>query len=509
MNINNKSFISNLSITYISHFITILSQIVLIKLLVLYLSESDFGAYMVIKRFISAVWPILTIHLGLSMSRNIGVNRENKTNYLISSVIIITIVFLIYLAITLTFKKISSSYLFGAKKYYHLIFPLGLYLYSNSLKSIISGYFRGGHNFLGMNLVRMLFWAIQVLVIFILYSLSIDRYRLLNLFLVVFSSISITYFMFFILKKIPRYYELIQNNGILGIFRSNYNLIKYGVHRLPNVMLMAAIFFIPVFYASNKLSLKDAGYIGCVITYIRLFQVAGEPFNQILLPVFSFNKTNKGMTLIKKHSRLLLEFIFSLPSILGMIGYFVADEVIVLWFGNNYSSIIDEVSLISPLVMFLFAFILIRGVLNGLFSYPYMNLISLYGLVSIICGIIIVYFYKLGIEGLSITIGVGVSTLGLSSIYYLSKNLDIKVFSKKNIMSIFWAITVLFLFYIFKKIIIIENIYLMIFIKLLFSLLMLLISIIIYIKNNYNWTDMLIQKYNLNKISLIQSLSQK
>lgn len=497
--IKNNSLISSISITYISHFITILSQIILIKLLVIYLSQSDFGAYMVIKRFVSALWPIITIHLGLSMSRNIGMNRDNSTNYLISSTIIITIIFFVYITIVMVFKSFFSGVLFGNKEYYYLIFPLSIYLYSNSLKSILSGYYRGNHKFIGMNLTRMLFWALQVLIIFILYQFLQRSHLILKQFLLVFSLVTLIIFIFLIYNKISDYLRLIRKEGIIKTIQSNLKLVKYGISRLPNVLLMAAVFFIPVFYASNKLSLQQAGYIGCIITYIRLFQVAGEPFNQIILPVFSFNKSSKGMGLIKEHSKLILEFIFTLPALLGLVGYLVSNEVIILWFGKNYASIINDISMISPLIIFFFAFILIRGVLNGLFSYPYLNLISLYGVIVIVLGVLVTHFFNLGVEGLAISVGLGVVTLGASSIYYLSKTLNLKIFTKNNIKSIIWALFILFLFYIFKQVVTFKNIYLMILAKIIFAIFTILLSIIVYIKMDYNWVIKLIQKYNLEK----------
>jgi len=495
----NNSLISSLSITYISHFITIISQIILIKLLVIYLSQSDFGAYMVIKRFVSALWPILTIHLGLSMSRNIGMNTDNSNNYLISSTIIISVIFFVYLMIVLIFRSFFANILFGNKEYYYLIFPLSIYLYSNSLKSILSGYYRGNHEFVGMNLTRMLFWALQVLIIFVLYQFLHERHLLLRQFLLIFSLITLIIYICLIYKKVPAYIKLIKRKGIIKTIQSNSKLVKYGVYRLPNVLLMAAVFFIPVFYASNKLSLQQAGYIGCIITYIRLFQVAGEPFNQIILPVFSFNKSSRGMGLIKEHSKLIIEFIFTLPALLGLTGYLLSNEIIILWFGENYSSIINDVSMISPLIMFFFAFILIRGVLNGLFSYPYLNLISLYGVVAIIVGVLVTHFLSGGVEGLAISVGVGVFILGASSIYYLSSTLDLLVFSKNNIKSIVWALFILFLFWLFKNFVIIDNIYLMILLKVIFAVFIIILSFIVYIKMNYNWVDKLIQKYNLKK----------
>ena len=124
----NNGLISNLSITYIAQFFTFISQVILIKLLILFLSKSDFGAYMLIKRYVSAIWPLLTLNLSISMSRNISfIKKGRPLDYLIFTISIVSAIFVIYTIITYIFRNFFITQLFGKEAYYFLFYPLILY----------------------------------------------------------------------------------------------------------------------------------------------------------------------------------------------------------------------------------------------------------------------------------------------------------------------------------------------------------------------------------------------
>lgn len=496
--IDNKSLISSLSITYIAQFFTLVSQVVLIKLLIFYLSKNDFGAFMVIKRYISAIWPLLTLNLSISMSRNISFIKKGRSlDYLLFTISIVSLFFIIYTSITLIFKNRFTSLLFGNEEYYFLIYPLTLYLYANCLQTIFRGYFRGKHNFIWMNLSKMLFWVFQVIILIFLNIFFKNSKQLLYQFLVIFSALTIAIVFIYVVAQIIKNFNRIKIKQIINIFRNKKNLVKYGIIRLPKVFFMAVTYFIPVFYASNRLSLKSAAYISCIIAYIRIFKILGNPFNQILLPVFSKKKSDNNYSLIKKNSKMIIEFIFTLPAFIGASAYFFSNEAILLWFGKEYSSIIPIASAVSPVVMFLLVSVIIQGVLDGLFEFPYFNIISFYSFIIILLGILFVEILSLGIYGLAISLGAGIFFSGLLSIYYLAKTQNCKLFNKNNIISIFWFILILAIFYIFNNTVNIDNLYTRLVLKILITAIIFIISILVYAKNSHSWIEKIIDRYHI------------
>ncbi len=488
--LQNKSFINDLIFTYISQFLLTVFHVVIIKLFAKSLTESDFGAYMVIKRFVALSFPIVTLKLGMSLSKFIGSNIKKRTAYYFLSFSILSILMIFIFLISLVFKEPIAMLLFNNVRYKVFIFPMLLFLFISSLQVLTTGYFRGKHDFFLMNLNVILFWTIQLTVVILISILDIDSFFKLYYFYIYSSIGAFILYAYLILQDTENITSKIRNfknEGLISKIKKNYEYIRYGIIRLPNGFFVAGISAIPVFYASNRISLKSAGYIGAIVTIMRMFQLIGTPFNKLFLPKFSHKNAQGHSDDIKNSCKTIVEFIFTYPMLLGIVIYYIAPELILLWFGEDYAIIIEYLYILSPFLGLAMIFILVRSILNGLYEYPYTFHITFTSFIVVILIIVITEIMSLGLMGAVIAHGVGIILLGIISLYVLLKKQKINFLTRNNLISIAWLIVSFIALNVFKVVIHIDNLILSLLVKAGISLIVFGVSFFLYRIFDFQW----------------------
>ena len=501
--IKNKSFINDLIFTYVSQFLLTVFHVVIIKLFAKSLTESDFGAYMVIKRFVALSFPIVTLKLGMSLSKFIGSNIKKRTVYYFLSFFILSGLMILILIFSLVFKEPIAMLLFNNVRYKAFIIPMLLFLFISSLQVLTTGYFRGKHDFFLMNLNVILFWTIQLIVVVIVSLVEVNSFHKLFYFYIYSSIGAFILYTYLILQDTDNIFRKIKNfinEGIISKIKNNYEYIKYGIIRLPNGFFVAGISAIPVFYASNRISLKSAGYIGAIVTIMRMFQLIGTPFNKLFLPKFSHKNARGESSDIKNSCETIVEFIFTFPMLLGIVIYYIAPELILLWFGEEYAIIIDYLYILSPFLGLAMIFILVRSILNGLYEYPYTFHITLSSFMVVLVIIVFTEVFSFGLTGVVIAHGIGIILLGIISLYVLLRKQEIKFFTRNNLISIFWLILSFIALNVFKFLINIDNLILSLGIKMLISSILMGISYILYNLLNFQWVEELKERIKYKSI---------
>jgi len=498
-----NNFLINYSVTFVSQIIILISQILLLQILSHQIPEEGLGIYMVIRRLVALSFPVITLNLSVGMQRYINFDKDKADKYLLYSFIILNFVILLLL-ISLPFcKNLLSEWVFGNEKYALLMLPTLIFLYSNSFQILCVGYFCGKQNFLMMNLVNVIFGLFSLLTLLTLLFISSNFIAFIYIYLTAYAIIALIVNLSLIIKEESFRSNLksIFKNGInFHFFQSEKKFIRYGYSRIPSGFFLGAIFFIPIFAASNSLSLTHAAYIGLIVSIVRMLQITGTPLNLILLPKFSHFQSKGLQKEIYNYSKIVIEFILTIPFLVGVFLAFLAPEIITLWFGNKYAIIIPYIELLGLTIGFFIGYVLIRGILDGLMDYPYANVITFISmvLVSIFSGLTIWFSWDL--LGLTIAFGIGLITLGSCSFYILIDKQTIGIINSRNILAVVWFLSLFSLVHLYNNTIIIEPLLLSFFIKVLISILLLLISLLIYYLLNFSWIREI--NMNLNKIFL-------
>ena len=462
-------------ITFLSQSLILLLNIILLRIFAIKLPEEGFGALLFIRRFVGLVFPIFILNQNISLSKYVSANIEKRYVYLLLSFILSFFVFVICIIIAYFFNYNIALILFNDGALSNLIVPIVLFLFATGIQIIMFGFYRGKHEFKKMNIVAIVFWTIQVCVIYFI-NFNTDYYNSIANYFYYVSIISITFY------SLLAVFDFLNSKESFRSIKKVDNLkefIIYGLSRIPNGLIFASIYFIPIFIATKTISLTAAAYIGIVISITRIVQRLGDPFSLIFLPKFSFYKSQNNSVMITSKVQQIIEFIFTYPLLFGSFVYFFSPELIPIWFGDKYIIIIDYLKYLAPFLGISLGYVLLRGILDGLYVFPYLNIITFLGAVALSLGLIVSYIFKLGILGLVISLGVGIVILSIVSIIILSFKLKL-VYIKRNILfSIIWSVIV-FVFIVYANSYFQYSIIINILIKSILSLLILVVSFIFY-----------------------------
>ena len=163
---------------------------------------------------------------------------------------------------------------------------------------------------------------------------------------------------------------------------------------------------------------------GIVLAVLRLLEIFSMPFNMIFLPKFSSLLRDNQLDNIKHYSLVVLDFIFTFLPIAAVMIFGLSKYIILTWVGTGYLPVVDSVAVIILFSVFYLAFALVRGILDGLYTFPFNNFVNLAGLL-----ILVPLSFTIGSDvfRLSLSFGAGLLTVGLVSIGILVKKLNLPV----------------------------------------------------------------------------------
>lgn len=490
MVIKRNIFITNFSLTALSQVLITILNIIILKILSNQIPEEGLGVYLIVRRLIALIFPVVTINLSMSLSRFVSFDQNKAEKYFVHSFLFLSIVCLMLVSSLPLIKTFLSKALFGSNDFVVLILPIIIFLYSNSFQILCVGFFRGKQNYLLMNLIDVLFWIGAISLLSILFFIPDDFIRFLYYYLIFYAIIAFVINCFILIRysDIGNYLRSIVWKSLRAKkLQLEKQFFKYGASRIPSGFFLGAVFFAPIFVATNYFDLKLAAYVGVIISIIRMVQLTGFPFNIIFLPKFSFYQASNNKEIIRNNSQIILEFLFTLPFLLGLFCAFFSPELILLWFGAKYNVVVPYLIFISPFIGFLIGYIFITGILDGSSNYPYVNFITAISMLGVILILALTIIFSWDLWGITIALSAGLLILGISSIYILVKKQNLKIISKKNITAISWFIFVLVIFLFYNANIITNQIYLSIVIKFFISIIILVASYILYKKLDYQW----------------------
>ncbi|MCP5047328.1 MAG: hypothetical protein GY940_09170, partial [bacterium] len=167
-------------------------------------------------------------------------------------------------------------------------------------------------------------------------------------------------------------------------------------------------------------------------------------FNMIFLPKFSALKRGNDPQLIRDHCRVVVDFIFTFLPFCGVFIFGLLHFAVRAWFPPSYLAAVDSIAVTVLFSAFYLAYALVRGILDGLFEFPYTNIICFSGF-SIIALTALVFGSTT--FTISIAFGCGLFTLGIVSVGTLVRKLQLSIRWLSLSKSLALATLVFFLLY--------------------------------------------------------------
>ena len=413
-----SKFLKDLLFTGFSQVLVLLMGVVFVKIMAMALDKNSFGLLMLIRRWLGVLQPLLTLNLGLSLIKFVSTNKEQQAHFFKVSLGIINLIFLTFTAAVCILPKTFSFLLFNSPQYPLLTVVFTVFTYSSALYLLIYSFFRGEQDMTRANILSLEYYGFPVLLAALLLVLNFKNgYRDLVFFHFLYTAPVIAAALLYSWKNnlfalfYPLKFKLKEMSGFLS----------YGLNRLPATLFSALILGFPVFWANRTMTLVEAGYLGLGVYIVRMMEIFSTPFNKIFMPKFSEFSVSAKPGDVKDKSLIVVDFIITFLPVVVLIIFGLSKQILLLWLGDEYLIALPAIRIAILFSGFYIMHAIIRGILNGVFIFPYVNIIGLLGLTAVTLPIV----FALGrsLLGISLSFGAGLFVLGVSSLYILVKKL--------------------------------------------------------------------------------------
>ena len=410
-------FLDDILKTAVSQVAVLVLSLAVVKVMAVYLSPEHFGIFGTIKRWIGVLLPIISLNLGVGLARYIGAEKEKSSYYLNISLLFSGVLFALLLFFSIAFPRWLSVLLFTSPDYSRYVYLTYLYLVANIVNLLVYSYFRGQFEMKRANLVWVLFFLIPLipaLLPFIIKSWSDDR--ILEIYFI-FSTVIGTAISMFYIRGHWSFKRML--NRIETPVKESKGFLKYSLSRIPAGFFIALVLGMPVFVAGHRISLIAAGYANIITQVIRLLSVVATPFNLVFLPKFSYLKSKDQDDNIKKSCHIVMDFIITFLPFIGIALFGLTRYILVILFDKKYlvDNLPESLAISILFSAFFIAYALIRGILDGLYDFPYVNIITLLGI--LVTAVFSLFIFQNNIYWITLSFCLGIMTIGLSSIAIL------------------------------------------------------------------------------------------
>ena len=416
-----SKFIKDLFTTGLTQILVLFLGIILLRIMATALSKEYFGIFMIIRRAIGVGVPLITLNLAVGLARYVSYEREKEKEFLNASLCAITIISVLVIVISIIFRNQLSLVFFNTSNYSLFVVLTAFFLFSYGAYTISYAFFQGRQEMNRANRMQVFYYLFPVMAGLILWQLFTDQYsKILSYYLFFFSLWGIVLGTIYIRQKV----HFGRLPAIIKDIKSVKNLFFYSLSRIPSGFFLALVFAIPVFVASHKISLVAAGYAGITVAIVRLMEIFATPFNLLFLPKFAEIKRNNVEGEISNKVLIVTSFIFTALPLVAVVTYGLAEYAVIIFFGSKYIPAAQGVSIVILFSAFYVSYVLIRGILDGLFSFPYVNIICLAGLLTTA---ISSFLFHGSVLVLALDFGLGLFVMGVAALCILIKRANISV----------------------------------------------------------------------------------
>ncbi len=331
-------FLKDFFQTGFSSVVVMISYVCVFHLLAAGLTVDDFGAYLISRRFISTLFPVTTLCMGIAITRYISIsnNEGDKDNILFCGFILAVAPCLVVYLFGILFKDEFSELLFQSASYSNVFSASLFFLLGYSIYSVLYAYYRGNDQISKANYWNALCGGILPLIIVFVLADRGDASLILYL-IGGFYYFSIVPLMPKMLRHMrhlfANYSEEIKKNQI-------YELFQYGLPRVPSGILIAGLLSIGPFWASSMLSVREGGFLALALSVVGMVSAVTLPMGIVLLPKMGRLMAEGKKETIQNGITDIISFSFYLGVFVTLHLIIWADEIVKLWFGPEYKEVV-------------------------------------------------------------------------------------------------------------------------------------------------------------------------
>ena len=151
--------------TGLTQIVVVLASVIILNLAARLLSKEYFGLFMVIRRWVPVLIPLMTLNFSVGLTRYVGYDPENSDSYLLTASRYILCIAILSAVLFSIFSDTVSLLLFNDTHFSYLVHILLLFLIANSIHLLVYGYYRGRLLMLKANGLKILFMVFPILIL--------------------------------------------------------------------------------------------------------------------------------------------------------------------------------------------------------------------------------------------------------------------------------------------------------------------------------------------------------
>lgn len=424
-----SSFIKDIAYTSITLIATVVSLIIVTRLLAEGLGPNMFGAYSLTRNILSTTISFSTLAMGVAIPRYVAITKDYhlKKNYLLSGLILVSISCAAIMTFSLIFKNELTVLIFHDNTYSSLFIAGIVMVIGYSAYSVLYGFYRGLGKMGKANIWQLGIMAVSPAVIAFGYCKS-GRVDLIVFLMGIVSFTTVIPLVLYSCRAV------FTNKNSLNIWSHLKELSRYGFPRIPGGITLAGIMTLGPFLAAHFISLKDAGYLVIGQSFFRIIEGGTGVFGLVALP-------KVAQLFAEDRNKFLDDRVNDITSFIFHVGLFAtlhlilwSDRIILIWLGEQYVDAIFTTKIFLLTLIPYLVYSMFCPVIDAI-EEKAVNAYHIY-ISFIITLIVSLIFIKLGfgISGLAIGVAIGYLTLGILTLSYLFKRckFDYKILEIKK-----------------------------------------------------------------------------
>ncbi len=258
-------------LTYLTEGLAMLGMVLTYRLAA-QVGKQDLDIYVIVRRTVSFVFPVILMGAMVGLTRFVAMSREpaQQRGYLRGALAWVVPLSILTMVLSVLLAKPLAWAIFGSEESAELIPPLALMTVGISLHGVAYGFLRGKQAMVAANAVQLMVLAIAPCAAFFLWSDMGSVLWATGIAWVATPLISIVPALMAPRKKKMR--------------RERSELLRYGLPRVPGDIALGALLTVPGYVALRTHGLDVSGEVGFGATLLNLAAAAFSPVALLLLP---------------------------------------------------------------------------------------------------------------------------------------------------------------------------------------------------------------------------------
>jgi O-antigen/teichoic acid export membrane protein len=268
-------------VTFIAEFLVVISMVVTFRLASTYWGEGGFGEWILSRRLLALLGPIITCGLDYALIQVIvrQITDEQPAEvrrYFVAALVIVGLLSAVSATAMLSMPELTAATLYGDSRFSELVVPLVLMLTANGFYVAVYAYYRGTLQFIPAAIIHVVMFGVIPVTSVVGFQ---DNPRLALIAVGVLSLVFSLVLAYFIAARAVI--------ALANIVQHVRNLIGSGSPRIVSAVGLISLSALPAVLVAHFADISRAGQVAFGLTLVGMVATSLTPLNVYLFPQLS------------------------------------------------------------------------------------------------------------------------------------------------------------------------------------------------------------------------------